>query len=199
MSYMNGSYWRERSDLIYYKYIDYMVRVAGSHAKSIIDVGSGNSPYLEWFDWIDEKVSVDIRAPYSSSRVKSITANILEYDFTKRYDICMCLQVLEHVDDPISFARKLFDLSDTVIISVPYKWPKGQTTGHIHDPVDEYKLELWTGRKPNYSIIVKEPFQGTSKDSRLIAIYNCDPKKNWRGTELKSRRLRGMNKTLPLK
>jgi hypothetical protein len=193
MGYLNGTYWHERSDLIYYKYVDYIVRVIGSKAKSIIDVGSGNSPYLEWFDWIEEKVSIDIRAPYSSSRVQSITANILDYDFKNKYDICMCLQVLEHVQDPFPFAQKLFELSDTVIISVPYKWPEGEAKGHVQDPVDEEKLEQWTGRKPNFRVVIQEPFQSTRKGRRLLAVYNVDPKKNWRHGEQKERRLREMS------
>ncbi len=197
MGYLNGTYWQERSDFMYYKYIDFMVRVAGSRAKSIIDVGSGNSPYLEWFDWIEEKISIDIRAPYSSARVQSITANILEYDFEKKYDICMCLQVLEHVQDPQPFAHKLFELSDTVIISVPYKWPKGTSKGHVQDPVDEEKLEKWTGKKPNFSVVVKEPFVSANYSRRLIVIYSSDPKKNWRGAELKERKLRDMGKIYP--
>jgi hypothetical protein len=195
MGYLNGNYWIERSDYMYYKYIDLMVRVVGSGANSIIDVGSGNSPYLEWFDWIEEKTSIDIKSPYSSARVQSITANILDYDFRKKYDICLCLQVLEHVQYPQPFAHKLFELSDTVIISVPYKWPKGTSKGHVHDPLDEEKLEKFTGKKPNFSVVVIEPFVPVNHARRLIAIYSSDPKKNWRSGELKERKLRDMGKS----
>ena len=87
---------------------------------------------------------------------------------TKRYDLAICLQVLEHVPQVEAFARKLFDISSSVLISVPYKWPKGNVKGHIHDPVDEAKLRSWTQRKPDYQIIVTEPFGA----SRLFAYYH---------------------------
>ncbi len=176
--YLSGKYWRERSDMMYYKYIDYIVRVAGSRAQSILDVGSGNSPYLEWFDWIQEKVSIDIRAPYSSPRVQAVTANILDHKFSKKFDICMCLQVLEHVEDPKPFARRLFELGDSVIISIPYEWPPG-TPGHVNDPVDEAMLNAWTGRTPNAKVTVQEIFSPGRKSRRMICVYHSDPKRRW--------------------
>jgi hypothetical protein len=192
MSYLNGLYWQGRSDNMYYKYIDYLVRVIGVNSKSIIDVGSGNSPYLEWFSWIEKKVSIDIQAPYGSSTVEAITANILDYNFQEKFDICLCLQVLEHVHDPKPFATRLFDLSDLVIISVPYKWPEGKTKGHINDPVDRAMLEEWTGRKPNYSHIVQEPLQKSSKSSRLIAIYDINPARVWVSDDISRRKMRSI-------
>jgi hypothetical protein len=197
MSYLNGAYWQGRSDMLYYKYVDYVVRVIGAKSESIIDVGSGGCPYLEWFDWIDEKVSIDIRAPYSSERVQAITANILDYKFVKKYDLCMCLQVLEHVADPEPFARRLFEMSDTVIISVPYKWPEGKTQGHAQDPVDEEKLEQWVGRKPNFLAIVQEPLLSDRFGRRLLAVYDVNPKKTWQKEERKERKLREMGAIIP--
>ena len=62
--YVSGAYWRERSDMMYYKYLDYILRSVGKDAGGLIDVGSGSCPYLDWWDWIPERVSVDIRVPY---------------------------------------------------------------------------------------------------------------------------------------
>lgn len=78
--------------------------------------------------------------------------------------MALCLQVLEHVPDPAAFAQKLFALADVVVISVPYKWPKGMTKGHTHDPVDELKLRKWTGREPVESRIVDRP-------ERMVVAY----------------------------
>ena len=76
-----------------------------------------------------------------------------------------CRQMLEHVADPATFAQKLFSLADVVVISVPYKWPKGMTKGHTHDPVDEVILREWTGREPVESRIVDRP-------ERLVVVYD---------------------------
>ena len=172
----DGAYWSQRSDMLYYRYVDTVVRTVGAQARSLIDVGTGNCPYLEWFDWIPDKLSVDIRTPYASPTVVGRTGDIHEIDFGTRFDICTCLQVLEHVPDATRFARRLLELSDLVVVSVPFKWSAKPrpTPGHVHDPVDRAKLRRWFGRAPNYDIVVREPFL-PGKSRRLIAVYHADP------------------------
>jgi hypothetical protein len=172
-SYNSGAYWKKRSDLLYYRYIDYILRTVGKDAQSLADVGTGGCKYLEWFDWIPDLVSIDIAKPYTSESIRGINGNILDMKFEEKYDICTCFQVLEHIPKAKKFARKLFDIGEMVIVSVPYEWPAGNVPGHVHDPVNEKKLKKWMGREPNYQILVEEPFRyGTGK--RLIAIYDQD-------------------------
>lgn len=174
----SGQYWRNRSDLLYYQYFRYIMRVIATEAESVIDVGTGNTPYLEWFDWIPKRVSVDMRVPYKSDTVQGIVGDIHELEFPERFDICTCMQVLEHVPDVEPFAKRLLELGKLFLISVPYKWPEG-TPDHVHDPVDEVKLKAWFGRSPNYKLVVKEPF-GTKKGNRLFAIYDpSDPERRF--------------------
>lgn len=175
MSYADGKYWARRSDLLYYQYFRMIIRCVGKDAGSMIDIGSGNAPYLEWFDWIGKRVSVDIRTPYRSATVEGIKGDIHKLTFPEKFDICTCMQVMEHVPEAGPFAQRLLELGKLLVVSVPYKWPKGKTNGHVHDPVDLEKLTAWFGRKPNYSQIVKEPFSA-SKGRRLFAIYDpADP------------------------
>ena len=161
--------------MMYYRYIDYIMRSVGATAESLIDVGSGNCPYLDWFDWIPERVSVDIRVPYRSEGVKGIQGDIFELTFDKTFDICTCFQVLEHVPEAERFARRLQELGKLVIVSVPYKWGDKPrvTPGHVQDPVTYDKLTGWMGRAANYKIIVEEPF-GQNKCKRLIALYDAN-------------------------
>lgn len=186
-----ANYWAKRSDMLYYKAIDQILRVVGFGARSLVDVGSGNSPYVDWWSWIDRKVSIDIRAPYSSPGVEAIVGNILDWKSTEKFDICTCLQVLEHIDDPKPFTQKLFDIGEVVVISVPFNWPEGRTVGHVQDPVDRDKLESWTGRKPNFSTVIAEPF-GSVKHERLIAVYHSNQAFRWRPAKMKTRILREM-------
>ena len=130
-AYSRGAYWAKRSDLMYYQYLDYMMRTVARDATSLIDVGTGNSPYLEWFYWIDRKVSVDIANPYQSETVEGIEGNLLEMELTERFDFCTCLQVLEHVPEPKAFAHRLFDIAENVIISVPLKSSFFTTTSSL--------------------------------------------------------------------
>ena len=78
------------------------------------------------------------------------------------------MQTLEHVKDVKEFSEKLLNISKILIISVPYKWKKGATKSHIHDPVDENKLFSWFLKNPTYSEIVEEE----NKVKRIINIYN---------------------------
>lgn len=170
-NYKSGRYWNNRMDLMYYSYVDYIVRTVARDANSMIDVGTAQCPYLEWFDWIEKKVSFDIVDPYRSKTVEGVQGDLLSHDFKgASFDVVTCLQVLEHVPDAKTFARKLFDLGKTVIISVPYKWPKSAADDHVHDPVDEKKLERWTDQKPNFQQVIQEPFRG-KVGRRLIAVY----------------------------
>lgn len=169
--YKSGAYWRRRSDLLYYQYFRFIVRCIGTDARSMIDVGSGNAPYLEWFDWIPRKVSVDLEVPYSSKTVEGVAGNILDLTFDETFDLCSCMQVLEHVPDPAPFARRLMELGKVVLISVPYKWPEGSNAGHVNDPVDLEKVTDWFGRSPDYHLVVREPFMGP-KGARMFAIYD---------------------------
>lgn len=189
LGYDDGRYWARRSDFIYYRYVDLMVRAAAAEARSMIDVGTGGCPYLEWFDWIPERVSFDVASPYRSETVMGIEGDLLSHRFERRFDVCTCLQVLEHVPDAASFARRLQEIARLVIVSVPLEWPKGATESHIHDPVDPEKLAGWMGREPNYAIAVREPFLGR-KGRRFIALYDEDPDRRFGSKTWKGRRVR---------
>ncbi|MDG2341096.1 MAG: hypothetical protein P8L32_07875 [Paracoccaceae bacterium] len=176
-TYENGTYWEKRMDMLYYQYVDYIIRTLGHDAQSIIDIGTAGCPYLEWFDWIPEKISFDMAKPYESENVSGIQADFMDFDFDKKYDVLTCLQVLEHVPDVVPFARRLLEIANTVIISVPYMWSETAVGDHIHDPIDRKKIRKWMGRKPNYGIVVQEPFR---TPRRWIGVYDRDPTR-WYG------------------
>lgn len=188
-AYRSGKYWAERSDLLYYRYVDYVMRVAAAEARSVVDVGTGGCPYLEWFDWIPERVSFDLAEPYRSPTVTGIAGELLTHEFGRRFDVCTCLQVLEHVPEPEPFARRLLELAPLVIVSVPHRWPEKAVRTHIHDPVTAGKLEGWMGRKPNWSMVVTEPFR-VNTGSRLIALYHEDAERRFGKTDVRARRVR---------
>jgi SAM-dependent methyltransferase len=175
--------------MLYYRYLDFMVRTVATDARSLIDVGTGGCRYLDWFDWIPDRVSLDRKGPYRSEGVRGIEGNLLKLDLPDRFDVCTCFQVLEHVPRPLRFARRLQELGRTVIVSVPHRWPEGRTRGHLHDPVDAEKLARWMQREPNYSIVVTEPFS-TEKGERLIAVYDEDPERRFDMDDVRARRTR---------
>lgn len=183
----DATYWSKRSDLLYYQYVRYMVRCVGAEAASLVDVGTHQSPYLEWFDWIPEKVSVDLHKPYRSATVRGVEGNIHSLTFPERFDLCTCLQVLEHVPEPEPFARRLLEMCRLLMVSVPWKWPAGRLKTHVNDPVDLDKLAAWFGRGPNYRIVVREPFVRRT-GARLIALYDADDPGRRFGREIRKTR-----------
>lgn len=170
---VDNSYWLRRSDMMYYKYVDILVKAFAYDAKNIIDIGSANTQYIESYYWIPDKYTLDIKNPYKSPHVTAIEEDFLNYHIDKKFDFVTCFQVLEHIPDAKRFAEKLFEVSDKVLLSIPYMWPEDAEKEHINDPVDSEKLKSWTGREPSYSIIVSEPLRIPSKgiEKRLIAYY----------------------------
>lgn len=181
-----AGYWADRFDMMYYRYVDYILRVVARDAESMVDVGTGGCPYIEWFDWIPDRTSIDLHACYESETVKGVTGDILEMDFAERFDVGTCLQVLEHIPDPAPFCARLQEMCRNLIVSVPHEWPAKRTEGHIHDPVTTAKLERWMGRKPNYSVVVTEPFLRVNH-RRLIAVYDPDPTREYYASDVEKR------------
>jgi glycosyltransferase involved in cell wall biosynthesis len=163
----NSNYFNSRKNLKYYKRVISLSLPYIKNCHSIIDVGSGNTPILENF-MVKKKVSIDIRKPYVAEDVISIKKDFLQYNSDEKFDVCLCLQTLEHVKDVKEFSKKLLNISKILIISVPYQWKKGRTKSHIHDPIDKNKLFSWFLKNPTYSEIVVEE----NKIKRIINIYN---------------------------
>lgn len=166
------TYWQKRSNFMYYHYVKFMVRALAHNADSLIDVGSSNAEYIESFDWIPTRHTLDLSSPYQSQNVKGFEMDFLDFKPDKKYDFVTCLQVLEHIPDAVSFAKKLFEIGERILISVPFMWDENSEEDHIHDPVDLNKLVSWVGREPDYYIIVQEPLFSSKKNKRLICYYH---------------------------
>jgi hypothetical protein len=160
-----ASYWRSRAHLRYY---DEVVNLASRHVpagRDVLDVGAGDTEVLRRLTWFSRRVALDNRAGPSRRGIERVVGDFLEYAPTRRFDLVLCLQVLEHLEHPGPFARKLLATGETVIISVPYRWPAGLSPGHVQDPVDEAKLQSWTGHTPVEARLVVNDL------TRLIAVY----------------------------
>jgi hypothetical protein len=173
---VKDSYWKARRGLIYLYAARAICRKYGGNPLSVIDIGSNQTPTLEWHrSTATRLVSLDLRRPYVAAGVESMTRDFLELEPSERFDLATCFQVLEHVPHPTAFAQKLLQISSTTIVSVPYRWAAGMCKHHIHDPVDGKKMQGWFGRKPSYSYVARE----LNKRERLIQVYrNIEPDGN---------------------
>jgi hypothetical protein len=161
-------YWDERKDSIYLYVTRAICMKLVKMPNSVIDIGSNKTPILEWFRGYSNKlVSLDLFNPYEADGVQSVMRDFLTYETNDKFTLALCLQVLEHVDDAESFARKLLTISNVLVISVPYKWKFDACIHHVHDPVDEEKLFSWFAKNPVYSYLATE-LNGVK---RLIQVY----------------------------
>jgi hypothetical protein len=131
----------------------------------VIDVGANETDILFELSGFTRRVALDIRFIPPRKGLETVVQDFHRYTPPTRFDLVLCLQVLEHLDEPEPFARKLFETGRTVIVSVPYRWPAGVVKGHVQDPVDEAKLLEWTGREPDEVCIAADRWK------RLIAVY----------------------------
>ncbi len=176
MSLLENKYWGARSSSIYLYTVRELVTHLAKEAQSLIDVGSAGCPYLDWYDWIPNRTSLDMDLPYVSAGIDSVKSNFLKWSKDRDYDVCTCLQVLEHVPQVEDFAQKLLETANVLIVSVPYKWTYGNNKSHVHDPVDEIKMLSWFGKPPNFSIIVREVF---TDSRRLVNVYERGDFSKW--------------------
>lgn len=160
-------YWEARRHMLYYKAVFQYVSVAGYDARTLIDIGSESAEYVQWLGWIPERSILDLRIPQKPQGITAIEVDFFEFTPPQVYDVALCCQVLEHVPDPAAFCDKLKTIARHLVITVPYKW-LGNAPGHIHDPVDEAKLQGWMKVRASSSQIVTEPF----REARLISYYN---------------------------
>jgi hypothetical protein len=164
-----AGYWQKRRDFAYYREV---VRLAREHAPAggaALDVGASETEVLERLEWFGRRVALDVRHVPARPGVETVVADFAKVDVGERFDLVLCLQVLEHLPDPAPFARKVIDTGRIAIVSVPYEWPGWVTDEHVHDPVDEAKLHLWTDREPIESAIVEDLGM-----ERLISVYGSE-------------------------
>lgn len=136
-------YWDDRKKCNYYKQTIRLAARFGWNAENVIEVGGGRTKMLEYLTWIPEKIALDLERKPQIAGALNIHADFMKYKPKKFHDLVICLQVLEHLPEPEVFLEKLFHTGKTIIISLPYKWPKGFCVHHIQDPIDEEKLLGW--------------------------------------------------------
>lgn len=165
---MANEYWEDRKDFQYYKQVVQFCKTYAEDAHSVIDVGNSGTEYILDLDWIPDKSVLDKDLVLKDPSVTTHKANFFRWKPPCKYDVVLCLQVLEHLEAADVFVHKLFSISSGIIVlAVPYKWPKGTNIHHCQDPVDEEKLRFWTEQDPIDQEVVTEP----DGYARLVAVY----------------------------
>ena len=162
------AYWQQRKDFVYLHVCRRLIEIIARSASAVADVGSNRSPILDYFGPKQTKYSVDIENPYKGEDVIAITEDFYTWEPPEPVQVGTCFQVIEHVPDPGKFLRRMMELFDVSIISVPHMEPPGLNPGHINNDIDLDTIVGWAGRKPNFHYIAKE----LSGDERIICVFD---------------------------
>ena len=154
-------------------------------AQSALEIGCVKPAFARHLSWIRDKTCV---APYyagykttagddsidATDDVRYVVGDFANASLAPSYDLCLCMQVLEHLDfDAASdFVRRMFELCRVSVVSVPYRWPDcGSTCSHKQHAIDESTLARWSGvDAPATTTIVRERGGGAA---RAIVVYDA--------------------------
>ena len=182
-------YGTTRKDLHYYKYLRcLLVKYACvkttkcETAKHIVDVGSALPPFIEglaieektivvpYVPSVSEEAMTSAMARLELAGITVVPKRLDEWNCTKKFDVAMSSQVIEHVPDPSAFLRRMFSLGKLVIISAPYNWPRGPI-GHVSHRITLETLVGWAGRRPDAYVVVTEPTVKAAVAQRVITLW----------------------------
>ncbi|WP_017931044.1 tetratricopeptide repeat protein [Robiginitomaculum antarcticum] len=162
------NYWRLRKKFVYLHVCRRLVEVIAASANAVADIGSNGSPILDFYGDIESKFSVDIDNPYQADGVISVVEDFYVWEPPVPIQVATCLQVIEHVPDPAKFCRRMLELFELSIVSVPFMEPAGLNLEHINNDINLETLISWFGRAPNFHYIAQE----LSGEERIICVYD---------------------------
>lgn len=172
-----SKYWRDRKSLMYYHVAMSMLWNTVPKGSSILDIGgnvSGGCKYLAGLSAFD-RTAVELQEGNETiPGVKLHFSKFEDWNPPIKYAAAICLQCIEHVDDPASFMAKIRRTAALQIISVPLDWR--ETPGHQHNRITLGQLYAWAGdRLPDKQCICDEPktnsFALGAGKPRVVALW----------------------------
>ncbi len=145
-----NDYWTERKGHDLYRLTKCLALSLFSHAESVIDVGCFTSGLICELDWIPRRVATDIDSSIIENwkgvqGVEFIAGDAFLINFKEPFDLVICNQTIEHLDDPHLFCAKLLQLGRALIISTTYEVSHGLIPGHVQDPISLSKFKSFFG------------------------------------------------------
>ncbi len=160
---LNDPYWNN-SYLNRWEYFEPVIdELISLNPNSILEIGSMNIALSNFSDNFD--ISIDRIDPGNLLNKFFIQdAKILPWSIpNKSYDVCVALQVLEHLNpNQIDIFKEICRISKNCIISLPYNWNCPDDPEHHN--INDSKILLWSNnKKPYKQLLVK---------NRIILFYS---------------------------
>lgn len=170
-------YWaRRKADPLYYMTVLYSHLFAGQK-RSVADVGCHCSPLVLMLPGFKSRFAID-PSPESRPLWNGVDGAIYINDTLENVDIPMltggqevfdlivCNQVIEHLEEPAAFASMLLSRCNRLIISTTFETPAGAIRGHVQDPISLEKFESWFPRKMICCFVTRAPVGG-----KILAVF----------------------------
>ena len=142
-----NDYWAGRKDHDLYTLTNAVAKSFFFNANSAIDVGSYIGGLICDLDWIDERVATDIHDLTQNWKevegVNFIAGDAFKLEFSRRFDLVISNQTIEHLERPSEFVEKLLSIGKGLILTTTFETPHGLIQGHIQDPIDMNKFKSW--------------------------------------------------------
>ncbi|MCK9319664.1 hypothetical protein [Methanoculleus sp.] len=133
-------------------YFDIVINMAKKiEPKSVLEVGTGGCKLIEESKVVDISNSNN-GFTYNVDYLIDITKDL--HKIEKRFDLIICLQVLEHLEGKENKTfNELYEMTDNLIISVPYLWTSKAEISHYN--ITDEKIKEWTSNKtPTEQVVV---------------------------------------------
>lgn len=164
-----SNYWDERKDLNYYKVATDFVKKYNPHG-SLLEVGGNISGGCKYLEACPNPIKVAVEQRWGIDTIAGVDLHFCDFmtwEPPQHFDIAVCLQCIEHVENPKAFLQKLLTISDIQVVSVPYLWDP--TPDHVSNHISEETIEAWADKKPIESEIVRD-FQR----QRIVMVFKKD-------------------------
>jgi SAM-dependent methyltransferase len=128
------------------------------HPESVVDVGCGTGTFLQVFkeNGVDKILGLDgdwVNRDLLSGHIDLANFKIIDiekgFEIDDKFDLVLCLEVLEHVDDANAdtAVKSLTELSEVILFSASIPGQMGQN--HVNEQWPEYWIEKFN--KHNYT------------------------------------------------
>ena len=141
--------------------------------KSVVDFGCATGGCLLFFSVLGVDKIKGIEG--SSEAVKLALVNDIEHhdlrkkiDLDRKYDVCICFEVAEHIDEKYedTFLNNLWSSSDTILFSAA---PPGQGgRGHVNCKPYEYWIKKFRNRGYEYEKEISEELKEKLRNNNLM-------------------------------
>lgn len=170
------SYWEKRkNDRVYLMTVLFAHYFCRSK-RTIADVGCHSSPLVLLVPGFKQRFAIDPNprtAPLwqGVDGARFLNCALDELDIraligAEQFDLIVCHQVIEHLEEPVKFATLLLSKARRVILSTTFETPADHIPGHVQDPIDLHKFEGWFSRKPLGTFISRGPVGG-----KILAVF----------------------------